>query len=169
MLYRETVSPGTLDLLIALCAHPACASFALCGGTALALRLGHRRSIDLDFFCPEKFDTQALARTLHEVFAFESANVNDIGLSGLIEGVKVDFVAYRYPLLQPFETIERIRLFGLHDNLAMKLSAITNRGAKKDFFDLHQLIKLFGLKEIIEIYRRKYPAQDAFALLRSLS
>jgi predicted nucleotidyltransferase component of viral defense system len=39
----------------------------------------------------------------------------------------------------------------LHDNLAMKLSAITNRGAKKDFFDLHHLIKVFGLKEIIEI------------------
>jgi hypothetical protein len=99
MLHRATVSPSTLDILIALCEHPACASFALCGGTALALRFGHRRSIDLDFFSPVKFDTQALARTLHGAFEFESANVNDIGLSGLIAGVKVDFVAYRYPFL----------------------------------------------------------------------
>jgi predicted nucleotidyltransferase component of viral defense system len=168
MLHRETVSPSTLDLLISLCAHPALGEFALTGGTALALRFGHRKSIDLDFFTPAKFSSPDLAATLTESHGFVPKNVNDNGLSGSVDDVKVDFVTYRYALLQPFETLDGVRLFGLHDNIAMKLSAITNRGARKDFFDVHQLIKSFGLHELVRIYQAKYPSHDAAILLRSL-
>lgn len=168
MLHRETVSPSTLDLLISLCEHPSLQAFALTGGTALALRFGHRTSIDLDFFAESKFDSDSLAKTLAASHAFVPKNINANGLSGDIAGVKVDFVTYRYPLLQPFEVIDGIRFFSLRDNIAMKLSAVTNRGAKKDFFDVHHLIGRLGLAELISIYHEKYPTHDVAILLRSL-
>lgn len=135
----------------------------------MALRFGHRLSVDLDFFTPDSFDSQSIADELTRDFLANEVRVNPAGINLMIRGVKVDFVRYRYALLQPFETCDGVRLFGLKDNIAMKLSAITNRGAKKDFFDLHQLIKAIGLTELIAIYREKYPAQDAFVLLRSLA
>lgn len=169
MLHFSSLPDSTLVLLRELCAHPATQPFALTGGTALALRYGHRLSVDLDFFTPASFDSQSIADELTKDFHATEVRVNPAGMNLMIRGVKVDLVRYRYELLQPFETSDGVRLFGLKDNIAMKLSAITNRGAKKDFFDLHQLIKAMGLAELAAIYREKYPAQDVFILLRSLA
>lgn len=168
MLHFETISPGTLDLLISLCALPALDGFALAGGTALALRFGHRTSIDLDFFSPEGFDSRSLARMLGGSLQFMPSAIHENSLSGTVAGVKVDFVTYRHALLQPVESIDGIRLFGLPDNIAMKLSALTNRGAKKDFFDAHRVIQELGITAIVDIYRAKFPAHDSAILLRSL-
>ena len=168
MLHRQTVHSDTLDLLIALCSDPEIESFALTGGTALALRFGHRLSVDLDFFTPEAFETEALLQSLAQRYGFVPTNINRAGLSGVIRDVKVDFVVYRYPLLQPFETVEGVRLFGIRDNIAMKLSALTNRGAKKDFYDVHRLLRELSLSELVTIYQEKYPSHDAAILLRSM-
>lgn len=168
MLHRETVSPSTLGLLRALCAHPVLDAFALAGGTALALRYGHRISVDLDFFAPESFDSHDLAASLGDAFQFVPTAIHENSLSGTMSGVKVDFVTYRHALLQPFEMVDGVRLFGLHDNIAMKLSALTNRGVKKDFFDAHRVIQELGIDEIVGIYRAKFPAHDCAILLRSL-
>ena len=54
MLHQETVEPRTLELLKQLQAEPLLQSFNLVGGTALALRIGHRKSIDLDLFTTEE-------------------------------------------------------------------------------------------------------------------
>ena len=168
MLHFEALPPGTLDLLISLCAHPALDGFALAGGTALALRYGHRISIDLDFFAPDNFNGHDLALSLGESFQFVPSAIHENSLSGTIRGVKVDFVTYRIALLQPLEMVGGVRLFGLHDNIAMKLSALANRGAKKDFFDAHRVIQELGIAEIVDIYRAKFPAHDSAILLRSL-
>ena len=168
MLHCETLPPSTLDLLITLCAHPEVAPFALTGGTALALRFGHRFSVDLDFFTPQTFDTEALAMSLTSNFRCEDLRPSKTSLSLLIRDVRVDFVQYRYPLLDPFESFARIRLFGLRDNIGMKLAAITNRGAKKDFFDAHRLIMELGLPALLQIYQAKYPSHDVGTVLRSL-
>ncbi|MFR6633965.1 MAG: nucleotidyl transferase AbiEii/AbiGii toxin family protein [Alistipes onderdonkii] len=53
MLYTQTVAPETLELLKRLESEPFMDSFSLAGGTALALYLGHRVSVDLDLFTPE--------------------------------------------------------------------------------------------------------------------
>ena len=141
MLHFETLPPGTLGLLRDLAAHPSLQNFALVGGTALALHLGHRRSIDFDFFTPDAFDVEALADTLtREVAGFETTGMNKIGLNASVRGLKVDFVAYRYPLLSGVETLDGIRMFSLDDIVGMKLSAITNRGARKDFYYQRRLI-----------------------------
>ena len=50
----------------------------------------------------------------------------------------------------------------------MKLSALTNRGARKDFFDAHRVIQDLGIAAIVDIYRAKFPTHDSAILLRSL-
>src|SRR4051812_11889750 len=110
MLHRETVSPSTLDLLVALCAHAALANFALAGATSLALRFGHRTSIDLDFFTIDPFDNEELIASLKQDFAFDDRRRGPTGVGAIVEGVKVDFVKYRYQVVHPPETVEDIRL-----------------------------------------------------------
>src|SRR4051794_36066029 len=122
MLHRETVSPSTLDLLVALCAHPMLANFALAGGTSLALRFGHRTSIDLDFFTAEPFDNEALVDSLKKNFPFEERRRGTTGVGAIVDGVIVDFVKYRYQVVHPPEIVEDIRLMSLPDVIAMKLS-----------------------------------------------
>lgn len=169
MLHFETLPVGTLDLLKDLSAHPALQQFSLVGGTALALRFGHRRSIDFDFFTPDSFDVEALADTLsRELPQFATSGMNKGGINASIGDLKVDFVTYRYPLLAQPETQDGIRMFSLPDIVGMKLSAITNRGARKDFYDLHALIQHLGVDALIDIYRQKYPSHDPMIALRSM-
>lgn len=169
MLHCEAVPPGTLALLKRLCEHPALDGFALVGGTSLALRFGHRMSVDLDFFRPEKFDNKTIAAELAADFpSFQLTNDNSNGMMAFIEKVKVDFVTYRYPLLHPYETIEDVRMMSLPDVVAMKLGAISNRGAKKDFFDLHVLLQIIGLDEVLRCYASKFPNHDPMIPLRSM-
>jgi len=168
MLHGEAVPRGTLALLKKLCAHQALRDFALVGGTSLALRFGHRMSVDLDFFRPEKFDNELLIAELGADFALEVTNQNNNGLMAFIEGVKVDAVTYPYALLYPYETLERVRMMSLPDVIAMKLGAISNRGAKKDFYDLHVLLKHFPIHELVDIYVRKFPSHDPMIPIRSM-
>lgn len=168
MLHFEAVSSGTLDLLIRLCRVKCLEPFALAGGTSLALRFGHRLSVDLDFFSPEPFSGEGLLAELREKFEVTESILHGGGMGLFVEGVKVDVVTYRYPLLAPFEVVEGIRLFSLPDVVGMKLSAVSNRGAKKDFFDVAELVGQFGLARLVDIYRNKYPTQDSVILLRSL-
>ncbi len=169
MLHLAALPPGTLDLLKELSAHPALEHFALVGGTSLALRFGHRRSIDFDFFTPAAFDVEAVAYALQQdVAGFEIKATNQVGFNAFVEDLKIDFVSYKYPLLEPPETVEGIRMFSLRDVIGMKLGAITNRGAKKDFYDLYTLIQHLGVSSLIETYRQKYPGHDPMIVLRSM-
>ncbi len=169
MLHRETVSTSTLDLLTALSAHPVLADFSLAGGTSLALRFGHRISEDLDFFTGVPFDNGALVSALKRDFPVDDRRRGPTGVAAMVAGVKVDFVKYPYSLIHPPETLEGIRLLSLHDVAAMKLSAVTNRGARKDFYDLHMLIEKLGLPHLISCYQAKFPSTEPLMLLRSLS
>ncbi len=169
MLHLETLSPVALDLVRALSAHLAMQPFALAGGTSLALRFGHRISVDLDFFTHGPFDNELLVATLKKDFPLDERRRGPTGITGFITGVKIDLVKYPYPPLHQPETLDGIRLASLPDVIAMKLSAITNRGAKKDFYDLKTLIDRFGLAKLIDHYGAKFPETDPLMLLRSLS
>lgn len=169
MLHCEAVPPGTLALLKKLCAHPATMGFALVGGTSLALRFGHRESVDLDFFRAEKFDNKIVSAALAADFpSFRLTNDNSNGMMAFVEDVKVDFVTYPYPLLRPYDTVEGVRMMSLPDVVAMKLGAISNRGEKKDFYDLHTLLKELGLEKVLDCYARKFPNHDPMIPLRSM-
>ena len=166
MLYLETVQPDTLGLLKRIQALSLLSNTRLVGGTALALQIGHRQSIDLDLFGDwGEGDLQ---------LALESCGpiVRTGGTGRLqfyeINQVKVDFVTYKYPWLKDSIVENGIRFAQLEDIAAMKLEAITNRGSKKDFLDIAFLLEMFSLREMLSLYQEKYSTGINLLVLRSL-
>jgi len=142
--------------------------FVLVGETALALQIGHRKSIDLDLFTIEDFDSQTLLALLLLDYNVEVRQQLPQTIICNINSVKVDFIRFRYPFIRPVIEIENIRLLSIEDIAPMKLDAITGRGSKKDFYDLYFLLELIDLNKILGLYQEKYPHQTLFHVLRSL-
>lgn len=169
MLHRDAVEPGLLDLAERLSSQSAFAQFYLVGGTSLALQIGHRFSVDLDFFTHEDFDFQAVTETIE---SFDEASISrsqDGTVIAEIGGAKIDIIRHRYPLISNVLEVENLRLMGKPDIAAMKLLAIASRGAKKDFFDLHALLDEFELAQLLEFFKAKYPKMEPFQVIMSLS
>lgn len=168
MLHREAVEAATLALLKNLMALPVLDDFYLVGGTALALRIGHRISVDLDLFSPHPFDQQRMAgaftQLIHHQLVGESTNTLNLE----VDGIKVDLIAYQYPLVGDVTKEDTIRLASLQDIACMKLSAISSRGARRDFYDLYFLLDTFTMPEILEFYKVKYTTRDIFHVAKSL-
>jgi hypothetical protein len=147
--------------------------FYLAGGTAVALHLGHRRSVDLDWFTDQGLpDPQRLAQDLREQgVAFVTRKVAPGTLHGSVRGVRVSFLGYRYTLLaalRPWR--DGTRIASRADLAAMKLAAVAQRGAKKDFLDIYALgIRRRSLRQMLRAYQKKYVTQDLTHLMYSLA
>ena len=148
-------------------------SYYLAGGTALALRLGHRLSKDFDWFIAKVGDPEDLFRTLKSFnisFSVISVAYETIYLN--IDSIQVSFIGYDYPLLAQPEKADSKYPFliaGLDDIACMKISAIASRGSKKDFVDLYFLIKEFRpLETYLKLYTKKYWNRDIGHLVKSL-
>ena len=169
MLYYETIDAATLQLLKELQDVDVFQDLRLVGGTSLALQLGHRKSIDLDFFGKvdfEQIDVKEVFGKFETVTAIKkSKNINIFE----INGVKVDFVNYNYPWLQDLLIEDDLRLAQKKDIAAMKIAAITGRGSKKDFVDLYYLLNEFSIEQILGFYKQKYLDASEFIALKSLS
>lgn len=172
MLHKETVSPSTLTIIQQLCTLEELGDFELVGGTALALYIGHRISVDIDLFCKNNFEVGQIKACLldhfddHQItFDYEARNT----LIGSIDGIKIDFIRHAYPTLKRSETREGVRLCSMEDLAAMKLSAIVDNGTRmKDFVDLYYLLQQFSLKDIIQFYQSKYPSGNLLFALKSI-
>ena len=169
MLHYETIIPETHSLLEKLSTLPVLEDARLVGGTALALQLGHRTSVDLDFFGRINADSEELRDILREVGRVEVASVSKNINIFWINGVKVGMVNYPYPWLDLPIVEDGVRLASLNDIAAMKVSAIVNRGTKKDFIDLYTLLLHFALDEILDMYSRKYSDGSLFIVMKSLT
>lgn len=128
----------------------------LAGGTALALHVGHRRSVDLDFFVSELFNEEALLQRIQEVPGFSLVTRSPQTLHANIQGTKVSFLGYRYPLLFPLALFSGVPVADPRDIACMKISAISSRGTKRDFIDLYVAACQFGLNELLGLFQRKY-------------
>jgi predicted nucleotidyltransferase component of viral defense system len=144
-------------------------SFVLVGGTALALQLGNRESIDLDLFSNTDFASKDLLTSLLKDYQIVVNNQLPQTLITTINDVKVDFIKFHYPFIRPFLALENIRMASLEDIAAMKLDAITGRGSKKDFYDLFFLLQHYSIDELFSFYTEKYPHQTTFHVARSLT
>jgi hypothetical protein len=169
MLRTATVEGFTLVLLKRLLQEPLLNNLRLVGGTALALQLGHRNSIDLDFFGAIDTNASQIQNQLQEhgfevEIKYDSKNIKTF----IVDGIKVDIVNYSYKWLDLSVEEEGVRMASLKDIAAMKLSAITNRGTKKDFVDIYALLQHFSLKEMLNLYEQKYPNCSIFNVVRSL-
>ena len=158
MLHRETLEPGTLALIQRLSADPALKDFALVGGTALALQLGHRISVDIDMFSPMAFDSKALRGHLEREYAAERVGSSLHTVQGMLEKIKAMFLAHRYPWVDPLLEVDGVRMASPRDIGAMKLNAIINTDGKrlKDFVDLHVILEHHNLDSILDAFSRKY-------------
>jgi hypothetical protein len=143
--------------------------FNLAGGTALALYIGHRRSIDIDLFCISSFDEQMLLEqlTLDLNFSLHFAESNT--LKGSVGGIKTYILAHRYPLIDEIVHYDDMILLSIPDIAAMKLNAISLSGQRiKDFVDIYFLLEQYTLGELLDFYRRKYTLQNDAIVLKSL-
>ena len=168
MLQKDAVQPATLELLKKIMGIPDLKAFNLAGGTALALQLGHRLSLDLDFFGNVNFNPDEILNVLSEIASPVILSQSKSILILNIQNIKVDFVNYRYPLLNPPYGVEGIRLLTYPDIAAMKLAAIAGRGKKRDFIDLYFSLQQYSLKELTQFYTKKYHDGSEFIVVKSL-
>lgn len=161
MLHKETVKPGTLDLIKKLMRDQQINSFHLVGGTAMALQMGHRESIDIDLFNSGDFDSAQLADHLKTPYDARVKRQNGNYISGSILNVDFDIISHKYPTIRNIDPQEGIRIMSLEDIAAMKINAIVNSGRRvKDFIDIHYLLKKFSYENIMDFYHIKYPKAD---------
>lgn len=173
-MHIEVLTAAQLAVLDGLKTIAALRDFYLAGGTALALRHGHRRSVDFDFFRPTPFDVQDLIVALAGTFAdLERLPAGEHTLHVRAAGVTTSFFLYPYPRL---EAVEPTRWgFGLAsdaDIAAMKIEAIGGRGSRKDFIDLYLLCRTgLSLEAAFDLFDRKYGTTrtDRYHRLRALA
>ena len=145
--------------------------FYLAGGTALALQIAHRQSIDFDFFIKENFDNRNIIETLCKYGKFELFNEARNTINGLLNDVRISFFKYKYPLLNNPLSYKNMSIANPEDIALMKLEAISGRGSKKDFIDLYFLLQEFSLSKLFEKYPFKYGIEisNHYHLLKSLT
>lgn len=170
MLNYTTILPLTLNLLRRIQENPSFKDFALVGGTSLALQIGHRMSIDLDFFRHSNSNIEDIIEDIRELGAsINITNQSNRILNLVIDDVKVDFVSYGYPFIENPIIEENLILASTKDIAAMKLSAISKRGSKKDFIDLYYLLDQYSLAEMLKFYTVKYQDNSEFLVIKSLT
>jgi hypothetical protein len=148
----------------------------LVGGVAVGLKLRHRTSLDVDLFVPQDFDPGALFERIRELAPDVTLTGEARGTLHLeLHGLPVSILAYRYRLLReptPLEGIS-VAVASAEDLLCMKLAAIGGRGAAKDFWDLQALLESGtahgDLREALELFREKYPANDVGHVVKALA
>lgn len=146
--------------------------FYLAGGTALALQIGHRDSVDFDFFTKKDIRTEDLFDRLKEIFKDhkilkiqEEKNT----LTVLADSdIKISFFTYKYELLNDLIDEENFRLASIEDIACMKLSAICSRASNKDYIDLYYILKNIQLDTLLQKASKKFPDVDISLIIKSL-
>ena len=160
MLRQETVEKRTLDLIKLLMKDDVFMSFNLVGGTALALKLGHRKSIDIDLFTTSDFSSSDIASHLASTYQAKRIQTITNGVFCFVKGIKIDLLTHKYPFLENIATIDGVRMISLIDIGSMKLNAIYDNGSRlKDFIDLYILLEHYSLKELLEANEKKIPRE----------
>lgn len=169
-MFTKTLLPDTLRAIKLISGFSAIKQAYLAGGTALALQIGHRISVDLDFFIQHEFNEMELSAELASLPEFIQDGTAKWTVWGKIAGTKFSIFYYKYPLLEKTLPFEGIQLASLADIAAMKIHAIADRGTKRDFVDVFFLTKKYTLLEMLDLYQKKYGVSEdrIYGILRSL-
>lgn len=170
-MFANTLSGNTLRGLKQLGKEKILDQAYLAGGTALALRLGHRQSVDLDFFTNKKFTEKVIVQRLKELGHFEEKTVDWQTVMGNLFGVSFSLFYFEYPVLEPGDKFEGVTIASIKDIAAMKLGAIGSRGTKRDFVDMYFLVQELSLPVIFSAYGQKFHnlAEQQYHLQQSLN
>ncbi|MDR0546381.1 MAG: nucleotidyl transferase AbiEii/AbiGii toxin family protein [Dysgonamonadaceae bacterium] len=167
-LYYNTISPLLWEVLQKLMATPDLNDFILVGGTALALQLGHRESIDIDLFTAQGYgsiDFLKIKETLTKLFDYsdglDAMNERGLGYSvylgnSPLQKIKVDMF-YTEEFIKPCIEKDNLRLASLEDISGMKMLAITSRKQRKDFWDIYELLNCFSFEEMLNFGLQRNP------------
>ncbi|EKE05822.1 MAG: hypothetical protein ACD_19C00176G0044 [uncultured bacterium] len=155
-MFTKTLLPDTVRAIKLVSKVQIVKDAYLAGGTALALRLGHRISVDLDFFTQEELEENILLADLEQLSEFKKDGVAWRTVWGMIEETKFSLFYYKYPLLEKTTEFMGINVLDLKDIAAMKVSALGDRGTKRDFIDLYFLSKTYSLDEMLKLYDQKF-------------
>lgn len=157
-MHPEILAPATAQCLEKLGRQKFIQEFYLIGGTAVALHLGHRQSVDLDFVSPAPINTIQLRQLLSQCGKFDFDSESENTLYGMLDDVKLSLMTYGYPLLEsPLQFIKGISVAAIKDLAAMKLDVIAARGKKRDFVDVYAISQSgITLPEMWQWFQQKY-------------
>lgn len=171
MLYENVLDRDALSLLQEYCSHYFLRNFSLAGGTGLALRFGHRISNDLYLFSIQKFNVNDLHAELDSYYGLQYIKRGTLSnaLFSTVNSVKSDFVYDYGKRIKEPEIYNNIRIYPLEENIAMKLNAISGRGRKRDFYDLHLILKNFSFNETCDFFIKKFGDEKLISFLKSVT
>lgn len=171
-MHTEILSERQIEILPGLAKAVEGMDFYMAGGTGLALQIGHRPSIDFDWFAPKIGNVDNLLGRLTDAeLPYSVLSISHETVYIILNEVQVSFIGYSYPLLQPtlLWPDYNFLLAQMADIAAMKLSAITNRGSRKDFIDLFFITRdHLPLEKCLTFFTQKFRQRDIAHVLRSL-
>ncbi len=173
-MYEKVISKDAKNALVLLGESGLLKEAYLAGGTALALQIGHRISIDLDFFTSKKFNEKIFIEQISRLqIKFKLESVSNGTILGYLGKTQFSLFYYNYPVLEKFNNFFSINIATIKDIAPMKLSAICDRGTKRDFIDLYFIIsyyKIISMQEIFNFYNKKFKVfrQNKIHILKSL-
>lgn len=155
--------------------------YILCGGTALAIQIGHRKSEDLDFMMWRKSKTEksevnwsAIEKEIKEKIG-EIENFNMLGFDQvefLVKGVKFSFfVSDNYsPVSTPVDYLGNIRLADIESIMAMKMEVMLRRAKFRDYYDIYSILREGysihnGIEKALKLSRHKLSSKNLIAMM----
>ncbi|GAB1358962.1 hypothetical protein MASR1M31_07410 [Porphyromonadaceae bacterium] len=166
-LHYETVTPLLKKVLDEIMANPIFEPFYLVGGTSLSLRLGHRVSVDIDLFTNAPYgslDFSIYEKFFQENYAYfhftDTSNIVGLGRSYYVgdsadENIKVDLY-FHDEIIDPCDLLDDIRFASLNDVVAMKVDVVFRGGRKKDFWDLHELLNIYTIPQMLDLHQQRH-------------
>ncbi|MEW5767869.1 MAG: nucleotidyl transferase AbiEii/AbiGii toxin family protein [bacterium] len=165
----EALTPETHEAFCKAAHLPFISQFYLAGGTGLALHLGHRFSVDLDFFSPASDAVGPDVRTgLREALEDPTLSIThdkDATFVATWRGVGISFFRlHLYPLVHQPVLIENVPVATIEEIGAMKLAASIDRGTRKDLVDLYYILQQVPIEHLFEVAAVKYARVRTFAI-----
>lgn len=166
-LHYETVIPLLRIILNEIMEDSIFEPFCLVGGTSLSLRLGHRESVDIDLFTNASYgslDFSIFEKFFQDKYPYyyctDKTDLVGFGRSYYIgdsedDSIKVDLY-YHDEVIDPCDIIDNIRIASLDDVVAMKVNVISRIGRKKDFWDLHELLNIYTISQMLDLHQQRY-------------
>ena len=174
-MYWNVIDNNRKDILKKVTDTISLNNYYMAGGTALALQTGTRESFDFDFFVQNNFDTNILVNELDKLGTLKVTFISNNTLHCILNDVQLTFLYFPNNLIGEKVVVDgfnNLFLASIEDIAAMKLIAISQRGTKKDFFDLYNICinNGYSLKNIFEFLNKKYSEDklNYFHILKSI-
>ena len=169
-MHLEVLNPQLLEIIQSVCADPEFSQFRLGGGSALALQLGHRKSVDAGFVAENFFDVDYFIALLEKKFtSITDVNSGKHGLFFKVSGIKVDLLSWNITFIRNAVKFDNLILADVEEIIAMKLFSILQRGEKKDYMDIASLLDHYSLRQMITFYKERHNGSDDLLVIRYLS